>query len=314
MKNKILSIALLFSILIFCNTCNDYNSKNDWIVDMELEGTVNVIDTIVKKIRELDLPLLQIKTLNDTMVNLTFMSNFDSTILSKIFKVNRVELQETFDFYRLANDIDTIIFDLANFGSEITWKKVPYEIRTSDDNEKSHYIGPHIGNFLVKDTSEINACLNSNKIRKRLPSDLVFEWGKFVNQDSLSLYMIKANSINEMNMINISTAHRKRICDTEHDENGNPIDCGSKYYYEILFTFNSNASKILYEFTRRNVGHYIVIKLNGTVIIDAQVSMPIEGEQMSYSSPTKDKIIRFYKLILFPEIDGLIKINKFELK
>ena len=53
MKNEILSLLLLFSILIFCTSCNDYNSKNDWIVDMELEGTVNGIDKIIKKLREL---------------------------------------------------------------------------------------------------------------------------------------------------------------------------------------------------------------------------------------------------------------------
>jgi len=214
------------------------------------------------------------------------------------------------------------MLDLAKFGSEIVWKNIKHETKILDDtelnNEKSFHRRSQIGIFLVKDTSEINKCLIGSKMRKRLPSDLVFSWGKLVNSDSLSLYIIKENSIekelSEVNITSISTALRERSSHSEYDDRNNSGNSDSELYYEILFTFNSIGAEKLHEFTRRNVGLDIVIKLKGTVFFAPQVSVPIDGGEASISTPSKQDLIKFYMLILFQDIDGLTKVNKFEIR
>ena len=320
MKNEIYSLILLFCLVVLCNSCNYKNSKNSCSIEIEFEGTANGIDTIIENFKKLDLHSLEIKLLTDTNVNLTFMSNFDSAILSKIFKNSSIEFQETFDFVRLADDIDTIMLGLTDFESEIVWKKNESKSDASSTdiiNKKSYYIGPQIGIFLVEDTSEISSYLNSTKARERLPSDLVFSWGKLVNPDSLSLYMIKANSIekglSQGSITNIAMARREKKYHSEYDKCDMPNDFNSELYYEIIFTFDSNVETQLYEFSRQNVGHYIVIKLNGSIFTAAQVSMPIEGGQISFTTDLRQDIIKFYKSILFHDVDKSIKINKFKI-
>jgi hypothetical protein len=289
---------------------------------MQIIAQKTTIDKIIKHFVELDLPLKEYKKISNSTIKLIFKTDFDSIILARVMKENKIEFQETYNFERFSGEFAPIMKELADYGSVNAKKYLDFDEKVFKNTDQVMEIpffgGSHIGDFSINDTSEIIQLINNKKIPDNLPQDLIFQWSESSKVDSIGLYLIKHNStergLNETNIISMSSAEKVRNNPSEYDKNGIPTKWNSEAYYEITLTLDSNGADRFYELTKRNVGEYIAFNLNESIFSAPRVTMPIEGGRISILLTGKQDLIRFYKLILFNDFNGMIKVNRFEMK
>lgn len=318
-------INVLFAIsLISCGSNKQIKNptENGLIIEIEIGASTNYQNEIKDYLESLDLPQGDFTVVNDSICLLIFNTQFDSTVLKRIFNKSSITFQETYNFERLINAFSPILKDLADYGCVNAKNYLDFDKKSKANPDKIMEVpffgGSYIGDFSSSDTASIIGLIHSNNIIEKLPSDLQILWSESSKKDSISLYLIKAKSIerglSEQNITSLISNQKTRNNPTEYDKKGMPTKWDSETYYEITLTLDNKGAENFFDLTNRNVGEYIAFNVNQSIFSAPRVTMPIEGGQISVSLTSKEDLIRFYKSILFDDFENSISIKEFEIK
>ena len=242
-----------------------------------------------------------LKTYLLTSLSLSFQEVYTISELSPLFEsINDLTRppQKTKDSAMASDKLTEVLKDTHVGFGEIFFNKVKFI-------EQDHALGLAIVN--IKDTAWVDSVFNLPLIRKKIPRDLKFMYGKYqppekltYSESKLTLYAIRFKPDNKLNENSIANAY------LDYDKRSiNP---------SIQIEFNHTGTYLFAELTHANINKPIALIIGQDVFIAAWVTSVVENGKCIFSGGfTVGECDQFCKRVLAgnlpSSIHGSVKIT-----
>ena len=221
-----------------------------------------------------------------TMNELSHFSEGINDLISPRLKIK--------DSATASDKLTEVLKDSKNGFAEIFFEKVQFM-------EQAQALGLAI--VKVKDTAWVDSVFNHPLIRKKLPHDLKFMYGRYPPpqksaspESKLTLYAIRFKEVNKLNESSIENAY------VDYDK--------EIHESSIQVEFNHSGTYLFAELTHANINKPIALITDNNVFIAARVTSAIEDGKCKFSGGfTVDECDQFCKRVLAGNLPSSIHGN-----